>query len=83
MEHRLFGPISRNWAGQPLRSLGVLLGFIRGTHTQTGLRVTARLNERTYAKRIRVTDDEMSQVNIHSHQVCPQWNYTIKPKLRR
>jgi hypothetical protein len=83
VEHRLFGPISLNWAGQPLRSLGVMLGFIRGTRTQTGLRVTARLNEHAYAKRIRVTDDEMSQVNIHSHQVCPQWNYTIKPKLRR
>jgi hypothetical protein len=83
VEHRLFGPMSINWAGQPLRSLGVMLGFIRGTRTRTGLHVTARLNDRTYATKIRVTDDEMSQVNIHSHQTCPQWNYTIKPKLRR
>lgn len=83
VEHRLFGPISLNWAGQPLRSLRVMLGFIRGTRTRTGLRVTARLNDRTYAKRIRVTDAEMSEVNIHSHQTCPQWNYTIKPNPRR
>jgi hypothetical protein len=59
-----------------------MLGFIRGTRTRTGLRVTARLNDRTYAKQIRVTDAEMSEVNIHSHQICPQWNYTIKPKPR-
>jgi hypothetical protein len=83
VEHRLFGPISINWAGQPLRSLGVMLGFIRGTRTRTGLRVTARLNDRTYATKIRVTDDEMAQINLHSHHTCPQWNYTIKPKLRR
>ena len=31
VEHRLFGPISTNWAGQPLRTLHTLLGFIRGT----------------------------------------------------
>ena len=83
VEHRLFGPISTNWAGQPLRTLDILLGFIRGTRSRTGLRVTARLNAKCYAAKIRVTDDEMAQINIHSHQTCPQWNYTIKPKLRR
>ncbi len=83
VEHRLFAPISTNWAGQPLRTLDTLLGFIRGTRSRTGLRVTARLNDKCYAAQIRVTDDEMAQINIHSHPTCPQWNYTIKPKLRR
>jgi hypothetical protein len=83
VEHRLFGPISINWAGQPLRTLDTMLGFIRGTHTQTGLRVTARLNDRHYAKSIRVTDAEMAQISFHSHRTCPQWNYTIKPKMRK
>jgi hypothetical protein len=83
VEHRLFGPISTNWAGQPLRTLDTMLGFIRGTRSRTGLRVTARLNNKSYAAKIRVTDDEMAQINIHSHPTCPQWNYTIKPKLRR
>jgi hypothetical protein len=45
--------------------------------------VTARLNDRCYATRIRVTDAEMAQINLHNHTICPQWNYTIKPKLRR
>ena len=26
VEHRLFGPVSINWAGQPLRSLKILMG---------------------------------------------------------
>ena len=82
VEHRLFGPISTNWAGRPLRTLDTLLGFIRGTRNRTGLRVTARLNDKRYAAKIRVTDDEMSQINIHSHMTCPQWNYSIKPKPR-
>src|ERR1700689_2551353 len=41
VEHRLFGPISHNWAGVPLQSPEVMLGFLRGTATKTGLRVTA------------------------------------------
>lgn len=82
VEHRLFGPISINWAGRPLRTLDTMLGLIRGTRTRTGLRVTARLNERRYELKIRVTDDEMAQLDMQSHHTCPQWNYTIKPRLR-
>ena len=37
VEHRLFSQISTNWAGKPLRSLEVMLGYIRGTTTRTGL----------------------------------------------
>src|SRR5207249_3362779 len=39
IEHRLFGPISLNWAGQPLRTWDALLAFLRGTSTTTGLAV--------------------------------------------
>jgi hypothetical protein len=31
IEHRVFGQITKNWAGHPLRSLAIMLGFIRGT----------------------------------------------------
>ena len=72
-DHRLFGPISRNWSGTPLRDLPTMLGFIRGTKTKTGLRVTARLDQRTYAKGIKVPDHEMQQLNIHKSKTCSQW----------
>ena len=38
IEHRLFGPISINWAGKPLCSFEAMLAYIRGTTTQTGLK---------------------------------------------
>jgi Rhodopirellula transposase DDE domain len=81
VEHRLFGPISQNWKGRPPRSLDTLLGYIRGTTTQTGLRVTAQLDRREYRQKIRVTKAEMRKVNLRRHRVCPLWNYTISPRL--
>ncbi len=80
IEHRLFGPITNNWAGQPLRSLGLMLNAIRGTTNQGGLRVTARLDRRIYQKKIKVPDKEMKQLNLQRHKMCPDWNYTIKPR---
>ena len=46
VEHRLFGPISTNWAGVPLRTPEVLLGYVRGTTTASGRVVTAECWER-------------------------------------
>ncbi len=80
VEHRLFGPISVNWAGVPLRTPAVILGFIRGTTTETGLVVTAEWWERTYVKGVVVSDAEMASLNITYHDTCPRWNYTIKPR---
>jgi hypothetical protein len=37
VERRLFSQISINWAGRPLRTLEIMLGYIRGTTTSTGL----------------------------------------------
>jgi len=79
-DHRLFGPISRNWAGTPLRSLDTILGFVRGTRTTTGLRVTAGLDERVYVKGIEVPPREMKQLNIHRTKSCSTWNYTLRPQ---
>jgi hypothetical protein len=36
VEHRRFGPISLNWAGQPLREWETVLDYIRGTTTTGG-----------------------------------------------
>jgi hypothetical protein len=80
VEHRLFGPISSNWAGEPLRSPEVLLGFVRGTRSRTGLRVTAEWWERAYARGVKVSTAEMQDLDIAHHQVCPRWNYTITPR---
>lgn len=80
VEHELFSRISINWAGKPLRDWATLLACIRGTRTASGQVVKARLIERTYQTGIRISDQEMAQLNIQFHSVCPQWNYTIRPR---
>jgi hypothetical protein len=80
IERRLFSQISINWSGVPLRSLSVMLGYIRGTTTKTGLRVSAHLDEATYQRGQRVGKDEVANLRLVPHAVCPKWNYTISPK---
>lgn len=80
IEHRLFSQISRNWAGRPLRSLAVMLGFIRGTTTSKGLRVEAELDDTLYEKGIKVCPQEMAALNIRRRRRCPELGYTIRPK---
>jgi DDE family transposase len=80
VEHRLFGPISTNWAGVPLQSPEVLLGLLRGTTSKTGLRVTAEWWERTYRRGVKVSAAAMQALHIQHHEVCPNWNYTITPR---
>ena len=79
IEHRLFGPISNNWVSQPLRSLDLMLNAIRGTKNDGGLRVTAQRDPRRYRKGLKVSNREMTELNLHRHTTCPDWNYTIKP----
>jgi hypothetical protein len=80
IEHRLFSQISHTWAGTPLTSYDVVLDAIRSTTTTTGLQVEAILNETVYQKGLYVTDAEMELLMIEKHAVCPQWNYTIRPR---
>lgn len=80
IEHRLFGPISMNWAGKPLETFEFMLACIRGTDTDTGLQVDAYLVEKVYQKGIKVAKEIMETLHIEWHEVCPRWNYTIKPR---
>jgi hypothetical protein len=80
IEHRLFSEISKTWAGCPLRSFNELLDYIDDTKTETGLTVRAHLVAETYEKGVKVPDGEMGALCIQSHDVCPQWNYTICPR---
>lgn len=81
IEHRLFSHISLNWAGKPLRTWEVLLGYIRGTTTTTGLQVDAFRLEGQYETGQRVSDAAMEALNLTRHTVCPIWNYTIRPRI--
>lgn len=79
IEHRLFGEVSKNWAGQPLESYDTILNFIRTTKTKTGLAVTATLLDGKYPIGIKTSNEQMAEVNLHRHRVLPLWNYTLVP----
>jgi hypothetical protein len=77
VEHRLLGPISVNWSGQPLSTPDIMLGFLRGTQ---GVEVTAEWWDRPFLKGKKVSAAAMSQLEIERDATCPTWNYTIKPR---
>jgi len=78
-DHRLFSAISCNWAGEPLSSYDKMLGLLRATTTEQGLMVHATLTQKTYATEIKISDEQMAEVNLEEHAILPKWNYTIKP----
>ncbi len=79
----MFGPISVNWAGQPLRTWDTLLGYIRGTTTTTGLTVEAFYHDGCYETGRSVPQEDMDALNLERHTVCPNWNYTLQPRTHR
>lgn len=80
VEHRLFGPISSNWQGEPLASYDKALKFIRTTKTETGLQVRAIMNTRDYPKGVKVPAEELETLFVRKNRVLPEWNYTISPR---
>jgi Rhodopirellula transposase DDE domain len=81
IEHGLFSHISLNWVGKPLRTFDTMLAYIRGTKTTTGLTVKASLVAGVYEKGLGVSDAEMKTLNLERHETCPNWNYTLRPRL--
>ena len=69
-----------NWKAQPLVSYQVIVQLIANTTTDTGLTVACRLDENTYVKGIKVSDAEMSDLNIKPARFHGEWNYTIAPR---
>jgi hypothetical protein len=80
VEHRLFSEISKTWAGCPLRSFALVLHYINDTQTATGLRVSAHFVPTVYKTGVKVSDEEMATLALQTHEICPQWNYTIHPR---
>lgn len=83
VEHRLFSEISKTWAGCPLRSFDLVKQYISETKTETGLIVRAHLVTQEYKTGVTISDHEMAALLMQPHEICPQWNYTIRPRLGR
>jgi Rhodopirellula transposase DDE domain len=83
IEHRLFSFISKNWEGKPLKTLGIMLGYIRGTSTVTGLEVKAFLDRSIYKRQQGARSEDVGPLKLESHVVCPKWNYILHPRKFR
>lgn len=71
IEHHLFSEISKSWAGKPLGSYEAALKYARKTTPDTGLRVTAQLDRKTFIK-----GETFSKEVI----MLPKWNYSLSPQ---
>lgn len=79
IEHRLFSFISQNWRGQPLINHEVVVNLIASTKTRNGLKVKCQIDKKKYPTGIKVSDKELSLVNITKDSFHGEWNYSIKP----
>jgi len=59
-----------------------VINLIASTTTKSGLEVKARLDTKTYKKGLKVSDDEMTSLNIVNGDFHGEWNYTIKPRRK-
>lgn len=80
IEHRVFSEISKNWAGHPLVSYETILNFINTTRTSTGLEVKAYLDPTTYQKSVKISDQQMRDLDLRKHDALPKRNYTLAPR---
>ncbi len=82
IEHRLFSFISMNSKGQPLVSHEVIVNLIKATTTAEGLTVDAQVDDSIYPSGIKVSDEEMEQLNLKRETFHGDWNYTLSPRQR-
>ena len=86
IEHRLFSQISMNWRGRPLTSHEVIVSLIASTRTKTGLTVAAELDQAEYPKGIKISDQEMADLEqsrrLRRHGFHGEWNYTLSSAVR-
>ena len=80
IEHRMFCHITANWRGRPLISRQVVVNLIGNTTTREGLHIKAGLDENTYAKGIKVTDEELASLAIERDTFHGEWNYRLSPR---
>jgi hypothetical protein len=75
----MFSFVSLNWRGRPLESLELIISLISATTTNTGLKLYAQLDDRTYERGVEVSDQQLAAVHITRHSFHGDWNYTISP----
>jgi transposase len=79
IEHALFSFISINWRAKPLVCYEFRLELLQHTTTQSGLTVSALLEQHPDPTGIKISAEEMARLNIERDEFHPEWNYTLRP----
>jgi hypothetical protein len=89
VEHRLFGPISINWAGEPLIDYKTICQRVRHTRTMSGTHCRVYLDRRYWPtrKELEAAGGKVAipsaLTTIQHAKVCPHLNYSIIPSTPR
>ena len=80
IEHRLFCHITANWRGRPLMTLETMIELIGHTTTTAGLRVKAKLDERSYPTKTAISKADMEKLALLPATFHGDWNYELRPR---
>ena len=80
IEHRLFSFISQNWRGKPLISHEVIINLIAATTTAAGLVVKSKLDTNSYPAGLKVSDQQMAELQLRRDKFHGDWNYSLLPR---
>ena len=80
IEHKMFCYISKHWRGQPLISIEVIISLISSTTTKTWLKIICIKDDNAYELGIKVSDDEIAELNLIKDRFHGDWNYVVCPK---
>ncbi len=83
IEPRMFSFISMNWKGEPLVSFETVVNMICATKTKQGLRIKALLDHSVYETGVKISDEQMKELNLQPHRQNPEWNYSLLPRNGR
>ena len=89
VEHRLFGPISINWAAQPLIDYTAICKLLRHTRTLSGARCKVVIDHRKWPTQKELKAAGIKAVRstpltaVQHSSVLPHLNYTIVPTASR
>ena len=78
VEHRLFSYISINWKGKPLADVQCVINLINSTTTKTGLSVLCQADWNEYITGLKVSDEELAQIDIQYTGPHNGWSYIIR-----
>ena len=54
-----------------------------GGGTEAGLRIRSEIDRGVYPLGVVITDEQMAQIHLEPHAFHGDWNYTIRPRVRK